>query len=185
MTRSQIIRVVPYHPEWPEEFSRLRDRIWPVVSDIAIGLEHVGSTAVPGLAAKPVIDMDIIVSSRDVLPAIVTRLAGLGYEHRGDLGIADRDAFRAPADQPSHHLYACSPDSASLRNHIVLRDHLRSHPEDAAAYARLKIELADRFSDDRERYVEGKTKFVLSILARYPQSPESGSVEFLGPRLDL
>lgn len=156
-----------------------------MVSDIAIGLEHVGSTAVPGLAAKPVIDMDIIIPSRDVWPTIVRRLAGLGYEHRGEVGIADRDAFRAPGDQPSHHLYVCSSGSAALRNHIAFRDHLRGHPGDAAAYADLKLELADRFSDDRERYVEGKTAFVLSILARYTQPPESGSAELPQPRLEL
>src|SRR5262245_51865013 len=105
-----------------------------MLAGVAVTIEHVGSTAVPGLAAKPIIDMDVVIRSRSDLPAVITRLATLGYQHQGDLGIPDREAFRPPPGLPPHHLYVCLAGCAALRNHITLRDHLRSHPADAATY---------------------------------------------------
>src|SRR5690348_9299056 len=99
---SEVI-VVDYDPNWPQLFESLRSAVWAVVADIAISIEHVGSTAVPGLTAKPVIDMDVIVPDREVSAAI-TRLAGLGYEHQGDIGVAWREAFRRPRNSPPHNL---------------------------------------------------------------------------------
>lgn len=170
MTQSsnrRLIQVVEYNPEWPKQFCQLRDRIWPYVRDRAIAIEHVGSTSVPGLAAKPVIDIDIVLSSHTVLPQIVEALASLGYEHRGDLGIQDRTAFAATNDQPAHHLYACPRGTLALGNHLTLRDHLRDHAADAMAYSRLKRQLAEEFPHDIVRYIEGKSQFILSILAQY------------------
>jgi GrpB-like predicted nucleotidyltransferase (UPF0157 family) len=163
----RLIQVMDYKPEWPDHFSQIRDRIWPCVRDIAVRIEHVGSTAVLGLAAKPIIDLDIVIEGRGDLPSVVARLGALGCQHRGDLGIRDREAFWAPENQPAHHLYVCSQDSLALRNHIVFRDHLRAHPVDAAAYSMLKKQLAEVCGGDIDRYVEGKTDFILSILAQY------------------
>jgi GrpB-like predicted nucleotidyltransferase (UPF0157 family) len=142
------------------------------VSDLALAVEHVGSTSVPGLAAKPIIDLDIVIPSRNELPVIVKRLAALGYAHRGNLGIEDRDAFSEPVNQPEHHLYVCPRDSLALRNHMVFRNHLRAHPCDAAEYAGLKRRLAEKFSLTIGRYIEGKSAFILSILARYEFSAD-------------
>jgi GrpB-like predicted nucleotidyltransferase (UPF0157 family) len=167
-----MVEVVDYDPEWPGRFRRLRDRIWPFVHDIAVALEHVGSTAVPGLSAKPIIDLDIVIPLRSEVPLMVARLAALGYEHAGNLGIEDREAFSTPANQPAHNLYLCPRDSSALRNHIALRDHLRTHPPDVAAYTSLKQRLAQQFAGDIDRYVEGKTDFILSILARHGFSPD-------------
>ena len=161
------IQVVEYNPEWPNHFRQLRDRIWPSVSDIAVAIEHVGSTAVPGLAAKPIIDLDVVIPSRSAVPLMVKRLGRLGYEYRGDLGIEDREAFWSPENQPAHHLYVCPQDSIALRNHIALRDHLRAHPWDVLTYSSLKKQLAERYSREIDRYIEGKTEFILSILAQY------------------
>jgi GrpB-like predicted nucleotidyltransferase (UPF0157 family) len=160
------IQVANYNSDWPRIFCRLKGRIWPAVSDLAITIEHVGSTSVPGMAAKPVIDMDVVIASRASLPSILLRLGSLGYQHRGDLGIQDREAFRAPENQPAHHLYVCVQNNLALRNHIAVRDYLRAHPSDAAAYSTLKTELAKRFANERERYNEAKTDFILSILER-------------------
>jgi GrpB-like predicted nucleotidyltransferase (UPF0157 family) len=142
----------------------LRITVWQAVSGIALSVEHVGSTAVPGLAAKPIIDIDVVVPSRAELPAIVERLANLGYVHRGNLGIEDREAFEPPAELPEHHLYACVRDSAALANHLTIRDHLRRDPAAAAAYAELKKRLAIRFPTDIDSYVAGKTDFFLRLL---------------------
>jgi GrpB-like predicted nucleotidyltransferase (UPF0157 family) len=165
-TRFAAVQVVDYDPDWPRIFGGLKDRIWPSVCDVAVAIEHVGSTAVPGMAAKPVIDVDIVVASRADLLSLTQRLETLGYRHRGNLGIEDREAFRAPEDQPAHHLYACVGDSLAFQNHIAVRDFLRAHPSEAAAYSSLKKQLAQRFRDERERYQQAKTDFVLSILER-------------------
>jgi GrpB-like predicted nucleotidyltransferase (UPF0157 family) len=170
----RAIRVIDYSPEWPEIFCRLRERIWPSVSDFALRMEHVGSTAVAGLAAKPVIDIDIVVGSREEIPLAVTRLAKLGYAHLGNFGIEDREAFETPPDAPAHNLYVCPGDSAALRNHIALRDYLRAQPSDAAAYGRLKKKLAREFPGDIDGYVAGKTEFILAMLAKCEFLPDGG-----------
>src|SRR6516165_7942438 len=85
------VQVVDYDPDWPRIFSQLKDQIWPSLRYVALAIEHVGSTSVPGLAAKPVIDIDIVIASRTDLPLLIQRLGALGYQHRGNLGIEDRD----------------------------------------------------------------------------------------------
>lgn len=157
--------VTTYDPAWPAQFQNLRDKIWPCISDVAIRIEHVGSTSAPGLAAKPVIDMDVVIASLNELPVIVQRLAELGYEHRGNLGIEGREAFRAPQRvEIPHHLYACVAGSLALQNHILLRDHPRTHLADAQAFSVLKERLASQFPTDIDRYIEGRSSFILEIL---------------------
>jgi|SRR5579863_1255000 len=158
------IIVVDYDHRWPAQFEALRKRIGGALGEIAAAVEHIGSTAVPGLAAKPVIDIDVLLSSSDGLPEAIARLAALGYEHEGDLGIAGREAFRQPPDQTDHHLYVCVPDSEQYRRHIAFRDYLRVHSESAKVYAELKRSLARCYSHDREKYVAGKDEFVSEIL---------------------
>ena len=153
-----------YDPRWPQRFEMLRSRIAAVLNELAISIEHVGSTAVPGLAAKPIIDMDVLLRSSTDLPVAIRKLAELGYEHRGDLGISGREAFRANAAVVQHHLYVCPPGSLEYERHIAFRNHLRVHPEDANAYAVLKRELASKFGSDREGYNQAKSDFVQRIL---------------------
>ncbi len=160
----RTIVVVDYDPAWPVLFEQVRTHIWPVVRDIALTVEHIGSTAVPGLAAKPIIDMSVVVPSEREVPIAVERLATLGYEHLGTLGVAGRDAFRQPAGLPAHNLYVCPQDSLGLRNHLAVRDYLRTHPATASAYGELKKRLAQAFPHDIERYVDGKTELLLEML---------------------
>jgi GrpB-like predicted nucleotidyltransferase (UPF0157 family) len=136
------------------------------LGDLVISVEHVGSTAVPGLAAKPIIDTDVVVPAVADIPEAIRRLAILGYVHRGDLGIAGREAFTSPAGKPRHHLYVCALDSEELRRHRSFRDHLLTHPDDARAYAALKKAAASRFAEDRVAYNEAKTRFVEAVLQR-------------------
>jgi len=158
--------VVDYDPTWPQTFAALQAPICEVLRNIAIAVEHVGSTSVPGLAAKPVVDIDVILPSRAELPAAIEKLATLGYVHRGDLGISDREAFSEPANLPTHNLYACIQGSAALVNHLTIRDYLRRNPNAAKAYGQLKKRLADEFSTDIDEYGAGKTAFLLDVLAR-------------------
>jgi GrpB-like predicted nucleotidyltransferase (UPF0157 family) len=162
----QPIVVVDYDPSWPEVFERLRALIWPVVQDFALGIEHVGSTSVPGLAAKPIIDMDVVIASPAQIPLAIERLGTLGYVHRGNLGIEGREAFQQPAHLPAHHLYVCLQDSVSLRNHLALRDYLRSHPEAMQVYGALKKRLAQEHAHNIEAYIEAKSDLILSMLAQ-------------------
>ena len=162
----KIIVVVDYDPGWPAAFEALRAQIWPVVRDVAISIEHVGSTAVPGLAAKPVVDISVVVPTAATVPTGILRLASLGYRHRGNLSVADRDAFDEPESLPPHHLYLCPAESLALRNHLAVRDYLRAHPQAAGEYGTLKKQLADRFPHDIEGYVARKTDAILAILRR-------------------
>lgn len=158
------VQVVEYDPEWPGVFEQIRSYVWPAVSDIALNVEHVGSTAVQGLSAKPVIDVRVVVAAREDVPACIERLAGIGYVHRGTLGVPDREAFRRPDELPRHHLYLSPRDSLSLKNHLGFRDYLRSHPETVQEYGELKVSLACRFPADIDSYIVGKTEFILRML---------------------
>lgn len=156
--------VVDYDETWPAVFEQLRALIWPAVSDFALTLEHVGSTAVPGLAAKSVIDLCLVVPSMSDVPLGIERLTEIGYTHRGDLGVPERQAFARPEGLPRHHLYLCPEKSPSLRNHLSVRDYLRGDPERARAYGALKHGLAREFPEDIDSYIAGKTSFILGIL---------------------
>ena len=95
---------------------------------------------------------------------VIRKLADLGYEHQGDLGVSGREVFRAKSDAVHHHLYVCPPGSREYERHVAFRDHLRTHAADATAYALLKRELASKFANDREAYNQAKSKFVQRIL---------------------
>lgn len=160
----QHVGVVDYDPIWPERFRSLREILWPVVKDLAIDIEHVGSTSVLGLASKPIIDLDIIVPPAR-LQETINRLVALGYAHEVDLGIEGRKAFKSPQDSPRHHLYVCVEGCTALQNHLLLRDYLRRNPTACREYSELKKGLAARFSHSVEEYTKRKTDFILSTLA--------------------
>lgn len=158
------IVVVEYDPHWATTFEQLRLNIWPAVADVAISVEHVGSTSVPGLAAKPIIDMTVVVPAAADVPTAISCLRTLGYVHRGNLGVEGREAFQAPGSLPRHHLYLCASNSLALRNHLVVRDYLRAHPEIARQYGDLKRRLAEQYSEDIDAYTEGKRQLILRVL---------------------
>jgi len=162
--RAEPVVVAPYDPAWTAAFELLRDRIAPSLADLAVGIEHVGSTAVPGLDAKPIIDIDVVIRRAEDFDEVARRLATLGYAHLGDLGIVGREAFRSTPGLPRHHLYVCASGAAALQAHLTLRDALRADPHLAAVYSALKRELAERYRDDRDSYAEGKTAFITSVL---------------------
>lgn len=158
--------IVEYDPAWPVVFAELRERLAKTLGETALRIEHVGSTAVPGLAAKPIIDLDIIIQSDAALPEVISKLAAIGYVHEGDLGLAGRHAFSPPSDLPKHHPYVCATGNAELERHLAFRDHLRANPTAAELYGQLKRELAERFRHDREAYAVAKTAFVEDVLRR-------------------
>lgn len=161
--RPSPLIVVDYDSDWPHMFERLRARVWESVRDVAVSIEHVGSTSVPGLAAKPVIDIDVVVAEGDVSIGIA-RLATLGYSHRGDLGVPQREAFRNPPGSVPHNLYLCVRGSTALANHLAIRDYLRDAAAATRAYGDLKKRLALEHGDDVDGYTEAKTEFLIGIL---------------------
>ena len=158
--------VVDYDEAWPSTFEELRARVWPVVCDVAIGIEHVGSTSVAGLAAKPIIDMTIVVARRADVPPAIARLATIGYRHQGNLGIEDREAFEHDPALPRHNLYVCPEGTIGVVNQIAVRDYLRAHPDVARRYGDLKKRLAQQYPNDIGSYIFGKTDFLLDVLRR-------------------
>lgn len=167
------IEVVDYDPCWPKTFERLCSRIWTALADVALSVEHVGSTSVPGLAAKPIIDISIVVPEGSDVQTGISRLATLAYIHSGDLGVEGREAFANPDGLPMHNLYLCPPDSVALANHLAIRNYLRTHPEAAREYGELKKRLAERFPDDIDGYVDGKTTMLRAT--GFPARTTSGN----------
>jgi GrpB-like predicted nucleotidyltransferase (UPF0157 family) len=161
-----MIILQPYDSRWPQLFEVFRSRFAAALDGMIAAIDHVGSTSVPGLAAKPVIDIDVLLKSETDLPATVSKLASLGYTHQGDLGIQGREAFQTPSQDFPHHLYVCAPGSEEYQRHLAFRNYLRSHAEEADAYGTLKHELAARFPDDREAYTKAKGEFIAKILQR-------------------
>jgi GrpB-like predicted nucleotidyltransferase (UPF0157 family) len=156
--------VVDYDPSWPETFERLARPVRDSLADLGAEIEHVGSTAVPGLAAKPIIDIDVVVPSAAEVPAAIERLRGLGYVYQGDKGVPGREALLWPPGSPRHHLYVVVAGSEPHAAHLAFRDRLRADPETAARYAELKRDLAERHHRDRIAYGEGKNDFVAAVL---------------------
>lgn len=162
---SGVVRLVAYDPAWPALFAAESARIAAAAAPHAPALEHVGSTAVPGLDAKPVLD---ILAGYPPGAAVAEHVAGLvraGYEHRGENGIPGREFFRRGAPR-AWHVHLVVQDGAFWREHLAFRDHLRAHREVRDAYAALKRALAERHPRDRAAYIDGKTAFVRDVVRR-------------------
>jgi GrpB-like predicted nucleotidyltransferase (UPF0157 family) len=162
--RGDRVVIAEYDPGWPALFERIAEPVRRAVAELEADVEHVGSTAVPGLAAKPVVDIDVVVRAERDVGAAVDRLGSLGYVHQGDQGIVGREAFLWPPGAPRHHLYVVVAGSRAYMDHIRFRDLLRSHPGLADEYAELKHNLADRHGTDRVGYTDAKTAFVQRAL---------------------
>jgi GrpB-like predicted nucleotidyltransferase (UPF0157 family) len=165
MTRA--FDVVEHDPEWAETFSAEKVRLEAVFADIDAKIEHVGSTSVPGLSAKPIIDICVGIPRLADAEARVDDMASLGYEYvpEFEAEIPDRRYFRRPHARPrSHHVHCCVLGDPIWTRHLLFRDYLRKHPEAATEYAALKRTLADRHRNDRPAYTEAKAPFITRIL---------------------
>ena len=155
-----------HSPRWINDFTDLKAAIDSGLHGLDYSIEHVGSTAVPGLAAKPIIDMDIIYSDIKVFEKIKLALEKMGYYHAGNQGIEDRDVFKrsgqgtAVLDTVKHHLYVCAADSKALERHILSRNFLRKNDWAKQKYQQMKYDLAKRAGEDRKIYAELKEQSV-------------------------
>lgn len=157
-----------YDPIWAKDFIAIRDELNTVLSDLVLGIEHVGSTSVEGLSAKPIIDIDVIIQDRENLPDVISALQKIGYSHEGDQGIPGREAFKYEGKEHlrKHHLYVCAKDDEELRRHLAFRDYLRSNPDAVTEYSRIKEEGALLYPWDIDKYIEHKSPFIESIYKR-------------------
>jgi GrpB-like predicted nucleotidyltransferase (UPF0157 family) len=159
--------VTPYNLAWPVWFGRLKARIEPFLLDVPHTVEHVGSTAIAGMTAKPVIDIDLVIERAD-FPRTCDALGRLGYIHEGDKGIPNREAFdlseaSLKGSLPAHHLYVCMKGTPELHKHIIFRDFMRRHPEWIKRLSAHKVELCERYANDRQAYIDGKSEMVRQI----------------------
>lgn len=164
----QRVEVHVYHPDWPAAFAAESARLAAALSGAGqpfFRLEHIGSTAVPGLAAKPVLDLMGGVTDFAALAGWVALLKKLGYTYKGEFGIPERHFF-VLGEQTTHHLHLVAEDSRFWRDHLAFRDALRADPALSDAYAELKRELAVRYRDDRAAYSEGKSDFIAAAIQR-------------------
>ncbi|MBK24788.1 MAG: hypothetical protein CME70_12390 [Halobacteriovorax sp.] len=160
----QKVEVKEYNPQWKNWYKRLEGNIWPSLSGLAKTICHVGSTSIEGMAAKPVIDIDIVVENFDDFEKIKVILEDLGYEHRGNLGITDRENFKFKNElEIKHNLYVILEDSIAFKNHILLKKHLEEHPRDHKRYRELKQKLAKK-SKSSDEYCKKKTELILEFL---------------------
>ena len=163
--RTKKVVVLPYDRAWKSAFEEIKAEIECAIGDLIIGIEHVGSTSVEGMSAKPCIDIDVVIRDYTVFDAVVSKLAAIGYTHEGDLGIKDREAFKY-SDKPhllTHHLYVCPQYSEELRRHIVFRNFLRGNADAVREYSRAKKTAAQLFPNDIDKYIEYKSPCITEL----------------------
>ncbi|WPU96649.1 GrpB family protein [Mucilaginibacter sabulilitoris] len=157
------ITVSDYNPQWPELFKEEAFEIHNVLSPVKFKLEHIGSTAVIGLSAKPVVDIMLGPTSWKSLPEIKSGLIALGYEYLGEAGVPGREYFRKRRAQ-AFNVHIMLSDSELWRNNILLRDYLLSQPEAAKKYAQIKEEAIAQRIDTLIAYSNHKTQFIAALL---------------------
>jgi GrpB-like predicted nucleotidyltransferase (UPF0157 family) len=160
------VEIAEYDPAWPAQYERESDLIARALGDLVVAIEHVGSTAVPGLGAKPIIDIMVGVRTLAEGERCIRPLERLGYEYRGEAGIPGRLYFRKLTDGlRTHHIHMVEIGSDFWQRHLLFRDYLREHRQEAQDYYELKVRLAERFGTDRLGYNEAKSAFIESALA--------------------
>lgn len=163
--------ISPYTPQWIEDFKKIELELDNALKGIDYGIEHVGSTSVPELAAKAIIDIDIIYKSEAEFEKIKSCLLKAGYYHNGNQGIAHREVFNRTdpwinetLDQIQHHLYVCLAGGAALNRHLLFRDHLRKHKAARLEYQTIKYKLAEKANQDKKQYAELKELHVSDFI---------------------
>lgn len=171
--RLEPVQIAEYDRAWPAMFERESDLITGALGDLVAAIEHVGSTAVPGLGAKPVIDIMIGVRNLADGAKCVRPLEELGYESKGEYGIPGRLYYRRLTEgRRSHQIHMVEHDGDFWRRHLLFRDYLREHSDEARAYYELKLRLAAEFKMDREGYTEAKTEFIQAAQAKAREAAE-------------
>lgn len=158
-----VVRLAPHNERWHDLFADEAGRLRAAIGEYVLAVEHVGSTAVCGISAKPIIDIAVAVRETADAEKCVTPLRRIGYEYRGEQGIPGRYYFGKGAPR-THHLHVAESGSDFWRSHLLFRDYLLRHRGAAVEYEELKRELAEKYKDNREAYTDGKTAFIEGVL---------------------
>jgi len=168
--------IEPYNTNWKTEFAKIKQVLLKVLDSFKIDIQHVGSTSIPNLFAKPILDIDIIIDDKTLLGDISAGLEKIGYINKGEQGISGRFAFGQTSEfvpqtdaydkWQRHHLYVCFLDSLALKNHLLFRDILLNNKNLVKEYSQLKINLVKEKGMTRENYTKQKTDFIISVLAK-------------------
>ena len=163
----QHITVLNYDPEWPLKYERDQKAIAEILDGNGISIYHIGSTSVPGLAAKPIIDMMAVVRSLEKVDDARGKFSELGYEYLGEFGIAGRRYFRKGGDERTHQIHIFQADDwNNIERHLAFRDYMWTHEKERTEYAKIKTALAQRFPYDIDGYCDGKDAFVREMEKR-------------------
>ncbi|WP_113447989.1 GrpB family protein [Rhizobium cremeum] len=159
-----LVEIVPSNPKWANDFLAAEVVLRKVLGGCVVAVEHIGSTAVPGLAAKPIIDVDVIVSGLRDIPDASAALIGAGFQPRGNRYDDDVWAFLLNRSSPRIRVYLCPPSNQTHERRMLFRNYLRQHDDVALAYSALKRRLADQFPYDGDRYTSEKSAFISEII---------------------
>jgi len=171
------VRLLPHDPAWAEEFNTVQAELLAMHGENAVCVEHIGSTAIVGICAKPILDILLVVRSLDRLNS--TTMVAAGYD---DCGLQKPDltrylfVLRGVGQISLRHIHCCVEGDPEIRDLLAFRDYLNAHPEDAKAYEALKKTLAERYADDRPSYTAGKHAFITDICSRAKTSTAQRSV---------
>jgi GrpB-like predicted nucleotidyltransferase (UPF0157 family) len=161
------IEIVDYDAAWPANFEREAAALTGVFGELLLSLHHIGSTSIPGMRSKPIIDIMPVVDDIEAVDPLTPAMSELGYEGLGENGISGRRYFRKGGDEArSHHVHVYEPGNPEVARHLDFRDYVRAHAEAADTYARLKERLAQEFTTDITAYSEGKSAFIEEMIAK-------------------
>lgn len=159
-----IVKLAPYTTEWKRLFEEEKSRLQEAIGQYVLDIQHVGSTSIPGMTAKPILDIGIAVKNFEEARVCIRPVEQLGYEFRGERGIPRRHFF-VKGNPRTHHLHINEIDSSNWENQVLFRDYLIQHPKLVEEYTALKVRLAQQFPTDREAYLDGKASFIEGVLA--------------------
>ncbi len=159
----QIIEVIPYDRKWPVYYEQEIELIKPIFSENFLKAHHIGSTAVPNLAAKPTIDILIEVKDIFSVDQLNPQLQAQGYAALGDYAIKGRRLFIKGKEKRTHHIHVFQSDNQEIIRHLYFRDYLIAHSDIAKEYGELKTQLAEKYHNDRQAYLSGKDQYVKEL----------------------
>ena len=161
----QVI-VTPYQSSWPDAFQQEKEQLETIFGDRLLAVHHIGSTSVPGLSAKPILDILPVVDSLDGIEAFDAAMEQIGYEAKGEFGMSGRRYYRKGGDNRTHHIHLYADGNPEIMRHVVFRDYLRQQPEEVEAYSTIKERLAHQYPQDISAYIAGKDSFVKTMEQR-------------------
>jgi len=171
-----LVKIVPYDLNWPRHFSTISSELRQLLGNKVVAIDHIGGTSVPGLSAKPLIDIDITLNALADIPAASAAPIEAGCDPRGNRYGDDVWAFLHSGSTPKQRVYLCPPDNETHRRRLAFRDYLRNHKDVAEAYAHLKERLAKQFPYDGDRYTAEKSSFISNVVER-ARSVANGAID--------